>query len=243
MRWRSSKARRWWRWGKVTVLAGAGLLLIALIAGWLMFQRIPDWYHPAALPPERFQAVRDDFVRTGDYLSERMATASGPFELRITQDQLNAWLTAREEMWPLSREWLPRELSDPYIRIEPSGLRLAGTLHWAGLRTVVSARLEVQSTASHLHVRLMDLSGGALPVPEGWVQELLRKADAGRGYADRQLRHAARGESLPPLDHLLEGIDLPNTWIWPEPRRIYRIDNIELRDGELVATIQPRASR
>ena len=74
----------------------AALLVGGVVTGWLLFQHIPAWYRPVEIPPAELQRVRNDLVRTSDLLAEALKEPRGPFKFRVTQDQVNAWLSARE---------------------------------------------------------------------------------------------------------------------------------------------------
>ena len=230
----AGKGLRHWRWW---LAGGGGLLLILLAAAWLMFQRIPTWYRPVELAPEQLQQVRDDLVRTGDGFTERVANSGAPFEYRVTQDQINRWLAARAEIWPAAREWLPPELSNPFVVIRPDGLRVAVTWRSQQVRTVLSALVGLQADEAGIHVRLKSLHCGSLPVPQAIVQEELKSIRLWKPGS------RARGQAgpgvLPDPRDLFDGLIFPRVWLWPEPRRVCTIAGLKCEDGVLTVTVVP----
>jgi len=230
------RRRRWWRWGTA---AGVMLLLGAALTAWLMFQHIPSWYQPMEIARADLQRVRDDFVATFDGLTLAMASADRPFDYTFTQDQINAWLAAREEMWPLSREWLGPLMSDPFVAIDRGGIRLGATYRQDGVQTVASARVELQARADGVAVRLTEVAGGSLRVPQTWIRPELAKLDRTVWPAGERSKHQVGPGRLPALSELFEGAVFPNAWRWNNPRRSFRISNLKLQDGALVVTFDP----
>jgi len=232
-------ARRWRRWLRWSLLAGSLAALGAAAVGWLMFQHIPSWYRPAAIAPGDLQAVRDDLARTFDTLSGLLIHEDGPFEYRLTQDQINAWLAAREDIWPGSREWLPPTLSEPFVSLDADGLRLAATYRQGGLQAVVSLRLTARAEREGIIVRLTQVSGGSLGIPRSWVCEHLLALDAGAWPVGKRSRLQLAGDPLPPLSSLFEGIRLPHAWIWENGKQPFRIIDLQFEPGAGVITFEP----
>lgn len=226
--------RRRWRW----IAGGLGtLLLIGLFAVWMLFQHIPDWYKPVRIPPARQQHVKNDALATVDALSEALNDASAPFEFRLTQDQLNAWLSERVALYAPSRDWLPSSVREPVILIEPGSIRVGVTYSDGGLSTVVSARLTAEASAHSLFVRLEDVSGGSLRLPRSTIRRIL-------GGFDEQVRPALgfadggrRRRPLPLPSQFLDGVKLPNDVKLPEMPR-FRVIGLKTEPGALVATLE-----
>lgn len=228
--------QRWWKWG---ALAAATVLVVALVACWLMFQHIPAWYHPLEIPPEQVQSVRDDFVGTFDRLSELLNTSPGPFEFRLRQDQVNAWLVSREQMWPESRRWLPPQIADPQVIVDQGGVRLGATFRHGSVRAVLGARFEVHAGQGGVSVRLAGVSAGSLPVPGSKVRELLAMVDARNWPAGRRVHGQLDDRPLPALVGLYEGVIFPNAWIWQNGRQPFKITRFTCEPAEIVMTFEP----
>jgi len=227
-----------WRWWWVPIAALAVLLTVLTVA-WLMFQHIPAWYRPPAVAPPNQQRVRDDLVATLGSFETRLGTEGRPFEFRFSQDQINAWLAVREAIWPASREWLPPALSDPFVAIETEGVRVAATYRHGGLRTVLSARLELAADPDGVWVRLVDVAGGELSVPTSWVQEQLAAMDGGAWPAGKRSKLQLGGDPLPQLRRLTDGVVFPNAWIWENGKQPFRITDLRFVPGTVVVVVQP----
>lgn len=230
---------RWWRWLRRGVAGLGVVLLVAVVTGWLMFQHIPSWYEPVEIPPAELQSVRDNLVATVDGLSHAMANAREPFEYRFTQDQLNAWIAAREAIWPMSREWLPEEVRDPFVVLQSTGVRLAATFHHAGFQTVASLCLDVRATERGITMRLRDVAGGVLSVPERWVREELARLDRDVWPVGKRLNYQSGPGRLPTLSSLFEGVVFPNGWKWQNPKRRFRVTGLQFLSGEVVVRFAP----
>jgi len=206
---------------------------------WMMFQHIPDWYHPLQVPPDRVQAVRDDFVVTFDSLSEGLNKSKRPFDYRFSQDQINAWLATRERMWPNSRKWLPRSMSDPQVVIDREGFRLAVAYRHRSIRTVLSARFQAHADADGITVRLVRMAAGSLPMPASRIRSLLAIVDARDWPAGSRVDSQLQDRPLPALSGLFEGVTFPNAWIWHNGKQPFRITRLRFEPGELVVTFEP----
>ena len=229
-----------WRW----IVAGLGALLIAtLLTCWLLFQHRPAWYQPVQIPPDKDiqQRVRDDLEWTFQALNETLNAAQKPFQFRITQNQVNAWLAGWDLIDPRSRQMIPPQFTEPMVVFEADGVRVAATYTFGekgNLRTIVSAKLKVEADAQGVTVRLDDISGGSLSLPRTAVREGLKSLG---GRLSAELARAGvstpRG-SRPRLTDLLEGITIPNTGKWPGGGQRFRIIGVAFEPGALVLTIE-----
>jgi hypothetical protein len=216
--------------------------LLVLVIGWLMFQHIPGWYRPPEidLGGESVRRIRDDWLGTVDVLSGTIVSVDETFEHRFEQDQINAWLAIREAVWPLSREWLPPQVTQPFVAIDEDGIRLAVTYREGGIQSVVSARLKIDTTPDGIRVRLDEIAGGSLGVPAKWLGERLAAPDRGGWPAGERVEWQIGGPPLPPLSQLTEGVVFPNTWTNEQiGYRPFRILNVRCEPGALVVTLQP----
>jgi hypothetical protein len=228
-----------WRW-----VAGSAAVVVAGALGtlWLLFQHIPSWYQPVLLTPAEADRAKADLTQLSDGLNAALVQSRSAFEVRVSEERLNAWLAVREEAWPLSREWLPAGLSNPVVVVDHDEVRLAATLRHGSIQTVVSIRLGVAGDEDGIRVRLLDVSGGSLPVPGAWVREHLARLDAGAWPAGRTSPHQHGHQPLPALGGLLEGVTFPNAWFWSWPlqdRQPFRINRLRAGPGELVFELEP----
>jgi hypothetical protein len=225
------------------MLAGVAAGVVATVGGlWLGFQHVPAWYQPVEIPPAQVQRVRDDLTQAENDLNARMILSNAPFEFRITQDRLNAWVSAREEIWPESRNWLPPSVQDPFVTIDEKGVRLAATVSYGSLRTVVSAIVAIRADENCLQLRLVEVRGGSLPAPERFVRGQLKNLErTGTRIGTLGGADAASGG----LSRLLDGISLPNSGVWEQPnlgspdRRRFRVVGVRFEQGVAVVTVRP----
>lgn len=233
--------RRVIRWSLVVLIcAGTGAAAVA----WLMFQYVPTWYQPLAVGPAYHGRVRSDWAGTIDRLQEALISSETAFTQRFTQDQLNAWVANRESIWPLSREWLPKGISSPFLRFTDSGLTVAVTANYGSLKAVVSADFELAVRDDAIHVRLIDAHAGALPVPRRWLEDLLTRASTRGWPAGERISGQLDGPPIPPLPQLLNGASFPRAWIIKR-RQPFRIDRIQFQQGTCDITLRalPRDQR
>lgn len=217
------------------------LLLAGGIGVWLLFQRVPGWYRPVVVTAADKTQVLANLTHTTEDFTQSLRQVGVPFEYRLTQDQINAWWAIREEVWPLAREWIPPGVSEPMVVLEDGVIRLAARCELGGIQTVLSARLLVDGNKDGLTLRLESVSGGSLPIPAAAVRDLLGRLDGDFWPAGRVLRQQYFNEPLPPLAGLPEGIVLPNSWVWQSGafRAPMWIKSLQVRPGEIVATIEP----
>lgn len=230
-----SKLLKRWRW----ILIGLGTLMVGgLVAGWFLFQHVPAWYQPMHIPWSDLQRVRNDLSVTFDSLSATLNTAQQPFKLKLSQDQLNAWLAAREGIDPKTREWLPRRLSEPMVILEPGGIRLAATYTDGSLQAIVSAKLALTASAEGITAKLEDIRGGSLSLPDGVIRRGLRAFDRLISPKLADANVAVTGGQRPRLRDLPAGITLPNTARLPGGGQRFRVLNIEFEMGAVVLTLE-----
>ena len=219
---------------------GLALAFLACLAiGWLMFQHVPSWYQPVAVAPAEKDRIRNDLFATQDDLTQGFNEHRETFQHGITQDQINDWLAAREAIWPRSREWLPPEVSKPFVAFTPEGIHLAATINIEGVQTVVSARLAVSADDAGVHVRLVEIRSGAVSVPPSWIRDQLASLDQHGWPAGERVKYQLSAMPLPPLAGLLDGITLPNEWVWWDSKRPFRVVGMESKAGEFVGTFEP----
>ncbi|MHC4443889.1 MAG: hypothetical protein ACYTBZ_03200 [Planctomycetota bacterium] len=228
------KTKLRWIWAAL-----AAVIAVSLGTGWLMFQHIPSWYRPLQIPPANHQKIRDDLTYTYNQINVSINKSNHPFEYRLTQDQINAWLAIKEKIWPASRKWLPAQLTEPFISIDKDTIRLAATYRRGKLKTVLSAQLKAQANQKGILLRLLEVSGGSLNTPQAWVRKRLKKIDSNVWPAQKHPKYQYGNQKLPQLSQLYNGIMLPNAWVWQIGKRPFRIIGLKLENGAAVITFQP----
>ncbi|MDP7189803.1 MAG: hypothetical protein QGI74_08055, partial [Phycisphaerales bacterium] len=108
-------------------LLGAAIALMLLAAvGWWLAGLTPRWYQPTTAT----DAATSELGETAEYrLVEEFQRIRPPEEiwrLRIREDAINAWLTARLKQWLAGRgvDW-PADTTSPQIHITPTGIEVA----------------------------------------------------------------------------------------------------------------------
>jgi len=230
--WRRGR-RMLWRF----VLLLPVLLILAVIGLYLTAQHVPTWYRPVTLDPEDYRRVRGDAANFVDSVGDRLVTQEA-FDLELSDRALNEWLTALPEIWPDAQKDWPRELSAPALTFEPDAARIGALYHgsrWKGIVNL-SMACALSADGQELTLRLLEVRAGSLPLPEALLAKLLeplmlelQQASAG---------HHARGE-LDSLADLYSGITIPNRFVWPNGKRRFRFERIELREGSIHLRIVP----
>lgn len=231
------------KWFKLIAALLTVLALAAVGTAWMMFQHIPDWYRPARVPPEQEQMVRDDITATYDSLNIGMNESTQSFDHRFTQDQINAWLAMLERMWPNSRKWLPPEMTDPQIAIDPEGIRLAITYRYQDIRTVLNAQFHAIADTDGITLRLLGVYAGSLPMPNARVQKLLTQIDTNVISDEKRTISPLQDRPMPPLATLFDGIRLPNDYVWENGKKPFRITQLTFEPGELIVKFDPLPRR
>jgi hypothetical protein len=224
---------------KRLLITCSAVSVLLLITGWILFQRIPSWYRPVWLGPDDIESVQRDFSRKTEELNSRIGRAApGAFEWTISDDQVNAWFSAREDMWPDSRNWLPPNMSDVCVRFEPDGIRLAATVSHSRIETVLSAHFAVGIDDGDLRLRLAGVSGGSLPFPAFAFRDLITELDQRISHED-MLKYSYESTELPRLTDLFTEMRLPDEWVWWNGTRPFRIVALKLEEGVCTATLEP----
>jgi hypothetical protein len=234
---KNQRRRRWYFWGATGLVT---LILASCAIGWMLFQAIPPWYQPVSITGKRkLQKIRNDLLGTLDTFGTALVHHQGPFQYRLKQDQLNAWLSARRQIWPQSRHWLPRQLSDPFIALAPDGIRVGITYKNGEIQTVINTHLDIEATADGLRVHLANVQAGELNIPRSWVRQELAKLDNDRWPAGEKAPFQYNQQPLPPLVDLCEQALFPSSWIWENGEQPFRIVKVQCTQGTLVLTIEP----
>ena len=229
------------RWIAVVLVAIAPIAALAL---WMTFQHVPAWYRPLRLSPEQIDDARATITLFADSVSDQMVETE-PFEIVLTESQVNAWLAAMPHMLSEAEQWLPTQWSGLVVRFDVSAVRLGAHYSHRGWRAILSVGISARlaEDAQTVHLQLTDVHGGSLALPRWLVADLL----------DEKLHEAFPSElleesddlariilsSTEPAHRLFEGIELPNRFIWPNGQRRYRLESLELAHQEVRLKIKP----
>lgn len=222
---RRTRAQRIRRWIIGIALA---LLLLGTVTSWLVFQHIPRWYQPVHVGVGDVKLVQADLTATSQNFFDQV-NGDTIFEFAITDAQLNAWLAVRDTL-PVAREWIPPAMEDPFIAFESDRVVLAATARFGSVRTVLSVVAHLAIDGHDLVVRLSDVKGGSLPVPDAVLARLLRDLDTAEGR---------RSSGLPSAVDLLTGARFPAEFEWANPKRRIRLHDMRIEPGAIHLRIEP----
>jgi hypothetical protein len=219
------------------ILLGACLLLTGGAAiAWRMTRLTPVWY----APPNAAEASVIDLADRVEYRLVQEAQQVRPVDdswtLRIREEQINAWLSARLKKW-IERErgssW-PDQLGTPQVRIEQDGLNVAIPLMSGESSRFIVARINPEMDSGRLRVRLSSVALGRLSIPGAPLAILVN----------------ALGEALPALlperksadalDWLGSGEAIDPVFDLADDRRI-RLIGVQLADGWIDLTARTLA--
>ena len=115
---------------------------------------------------------------------------------------------------------------------------------WSAIASV-RASLCVSEDGTRIEIRWNGAYGGSLALPEWLVENLLTEQPVDRWIAGVSRK---AGSSGGPKDRsgtdgaakLLQGFEIDNRFVWFNGKRPFRIDSIEIDEGELHLRIEPR---
>lgn len=186
----------------------------------------PAWYRPPAVDYERLADDRRDFVSVLDAVGVALNQGRS-IALTLRQEQVNRWLAARHD---LSHEVIDLTLegvSRPCVEFLADGsARFGATLRLGEWGAVLGVTLRARVRGDDaVQAEWGGLTLGRVSVPRGvlaWVagRELARYPEL------RTLLESGRYEAL-------------NDFVWPNGRRRYRIESLEVRAGVLEIRLGP----
>ena len=188
----------------------------------------PAWYAPKPLTESDLRQARMEAMRALDHVGDELVALKA-FDIVLTDDQLNDWLSGLEQIWPDAAHRIPREIVEPFISFKKGRLRTAARIESNGWRAVASSEyhLDLSADKKQLIVRLDSARCGVVTIPRFLLRWCLNPylSDA-----------ALRGISL---DQLHEGLTIENRFVWPNGKRPFHIDALETGDGAIRLRIQP----
>lgn len=212
--------RRWF-----LAAAGAAVVLFAGVLGGLACR--PSWYSPAAIDYARLKADKADLANTLDRIGGAL-NSGAPITIALNADQVNRWLTARDEIWPDVDPPALDVLRDPQIAFLDGGvIRAAARVAYRGWPAVVSGDVGVRIDGERIHLEIGRPRIGVVPIP--LVRWRLQSALA-RGMEQAGV----------PVDASGGGLAIDNDWVWPNGKRRFSIQSLEVSNGSLRVTLQPR---
>lgn len=201
----------------LVVLVGLGVGL-----GYWSARTPPSWFKP----PAASEAVKERGWTVESRLAEEFSKirAEQPiWGVRVTEDDLNAWLADRLRPWVEHRGAWPEEIGAVQVRLAEGRVGLAVELVDLGSVAVLEAEPVASSEDGSVTLRWTSAGFGRLRVP--WPDARVRDAVLGRLLADEggQVELAA----------LLDGLSLPGFIDLPDGRRVSLLE-ATIGDGEAV---------
>lgn len=245
--------RRWTDW----LLAGAlGLTGVALLL-YGAATHSPSWYRPAVVAPADYAAIRNELPTFGSAIGTHLKQGQ-PFRIILTDEEINRWIAAREQIWPGFKDALPSGIEDPVIAFQPG--RIVAGIRYATDRvtSVLSLGLtaEVEASGAAIRIGVGDFRIGLLPVPRALVEDAAKRALA-RAIRDNIRAFSSQLAEMFDLDErsLEDALDvdeeilasllnirelrLQSHHVWPNGRFPFRIANLEIEQGRLLIDITP----
>lgn len=214
-------------------VAVAFVTVLAVALGWLAFSmlRTPAWYRPLLVPPERQQQVRNNLVAAEQAFTQSLL-AGQPFDYHIYQADLNEWLAMRKEIYPHVDELVGSTFRDPFVLITPGRIVLAGLYESAAVSGVISMELEPGFREDAIHLRLVSLRCGSVPLPlaaAGVKLDTPLEFDEGDAWPGSPLMSG----------NLLDGLRIEKDAWWKNGGVRYEVTNVIAREGRLDISVRP----
>jgi hypothetical protein len=209
--------------------------VIVLLIFWFVLQHKPGWYRPVQLDEMGLADARREATTEADSFSDQLVRRK-PFEFALDGAAVTRWLAAMHEISPDVAGLLPPELSAPAVSFADGAIRVGVHLESKGWRIIASGAVsaEVSDLGRAIDLKLMELSGGSMPLPRSVLMRFL-------GEANREgvgVRTVHEGDEVTVGD-LLHGVRIPNDFVWPNGKRRFRVGNINMQDGKLWLRIEP----
>ncbi len=223
-----SKQHQASRWVRRVLLATG----VTAVAGWLLFQYIPQWYQPLELSYDQTRTVQRQLEQTFENVTQQMAEGAS-FSITCTRRQLNEMLAAQLDLWPGMSSGFASNGNTPVILIDPPGILIGIRCRNHGIATILNARLTPRIQSDAVEVNVDHARAGSLPIP--------------RSLLIQRFDWLLRGEDLSePTENLQndvncteDGFRIHNRFVWPNGKIVFHLTAIHLNAEELTLEIQP----
>ncbi|MHC5108991.1 MAG: hypothetical protein ACYTHJ_03830 [Planctomycetota bacterium] len=223
--------------------AGPVVVVLSLVILWLCFQRRPGWYRPAILDQDGVRRASSAAVAWADDVSDRMVRAD-PFKLVLSNEEVTEFAAILPELFPDEFAGWPPELTLPAVAFADGFIHVGFHCEREGWRliAVVELAVEVNETSQEITVALAGVRGGSLPIPRFLLRKQVDPIIA-REISRLEKPYRRHGQhflnDLAGVDDLIEGVQIPNRFVWPNGKRPFRITQVDASEGKLNLWIRP----
>lgn len=207
----------------IFVVLGVALGLLLIYIG----PTTPNWYQPPSPQDEQVVALADRVEYRLLEETRKIRDEEDPWTLRIRQEQINAWLSARLPAWIAHEQnttW-PDQLGTPQVRIDENRMLLALPIGPPDSRRVVVAQIDPKITKTQgLTLKLTAVRFGRLSVPGNPVAVMI---DTIKRFGGDQVDEAA----LDSISDLLSGRRGIDPVLNLQDGRRVEIMSLSCRDG------------
>lgn len=217
------RSARWRRWRRLyLVLSGAST--VSLLAALGAATCRPAWYRPAAVDYSRLAADKRELVGLLDEIGAAL-NAGRPIEVTLTEEQLNRWIAARDEVWPGLRFELVG-LTFPQVNVlDGNRVRVAATARNGPVSVILSAIGRCELADDEIRMRIERVCSGRLPILRDPVLRPLRELVAGSDA----MRISMEGDT----------VRLQNAFRWRNGNRRFRVADFETVRGAVRFRLEP----
>ena len=220
------------------------LFPLAAVSLWLALAYRPGWYQPPTLSDADLVRAHSSAISRIDFVSDRIV-AGMPFEVELTERELNEWLAILPNAWPAVLDKLPPEIRHPVVRLGEGSMLLGMHYSRSGWQSIlsVSVTLSVASNGESVQVQVTEVHSGAVPVPGFVVDRILGLSpEGGEGQPASEPRSSPNGAEVMAASHdriVHRSFDYPNRFIWFNGKRPFRIAALTVEPGLLRLRLDP----
>lgn len=216
---------------------------VGVVATLFTLQHRPSWYRPVHLTDVEARDARADATRMVDEMGDKL-DAGVPFEMVLHEQNVNAWLTATPQAWQELFRSSEIDVADPAVAFVDGHVIIGALFHWGPWPLILATtwRPDVSPDRESIDLRLVNVRGGSLPIPTGVLASV---AEALHSYVGSSTNGGAQSvtqtvvEHATPITAFIDGIPISNLFVWPNGERAFRINAIEVGNGQLRIEIDP----
>ncbi len=227
-----SRWRRLAQWQRAVLVVLAVISLVTFVLLVAIF-RSPGWYKPPVIVKGQKQRIRNNLVSAEQAFTEHLRAGVGPFVYHIHQDDLNQWIAMRREIYPLIDEFVPPQLSDPYVVFDADRITVAGRYAVTGPDLVLSIDLVAEVADDALMLRAIGVRSGSLSLP------LELATGAGLGTPIENECDGLWPGSPRTWGDFVTGFNLESEAWWQNGGVAYRLLDVSVEPGRLDLTVEP----